>query len=115
MVGAILAAVVGRYPPTPTEGGSSSSVFWPLLFALLVVLGCVYLFRRLHREGKEGPDEGWNWKGWNVPKDWPKLPKAPRGGAISDYVPDEWVWEQLGQPPRLLFPKVPGKTFKEAE
>jgi hypothetical protein len=99
-------------PPAPTTGGGEPSVLIPLVIAVVVLYVMYRLFKRLWRERKGGPedDSGWNWRGWNGPNDWPVLPRSPKGtGPTPDYVPDEWVWEQFGDPPRRLTKVAPPK------
>lgn len=76
----------------------------PIALCILIVAFAVKLIRTERGEG----DDPWNWRGWDGPKDWPKLPLGPKGPSAPDYVPDEWVWEELGQPPRILKP-IPSK------
>jgi hypothetical protein len=71
------------------------------LFCLIVaVLVFAYVIKLLRMDRREPPDEGKGWGRWKDPA--PRLPKTPKGtGPVPDYVPDEWVFEQFGPPPRL--------------
>lgn len=115
MLSEIIAAAgpaVGKTVSVSGRSGSGGSVIIPLVIAAIVVY-CIYrIFKRLRDErggsaGDQGP--GWNWPGWGGPRDWPKLPRGPKGsGPPPDYVPDEWVFEVLGSPPRT-------KTLEQLE
>jgi hypothetical protein len=79
----------------------------PIAICILIVALAVKLIRKERGErGDEGPGD---WNRWRGPRDWPKLPPTPKGsGPTPDYVPDEWVWEEFGKPPRLI-PVLPPK------
>lgn len=81
----------------------------PLIAICVAVLIIAFAIKLIRIEGDErgDGDDPWNWRGWGGPDDWPELPPAPKGSGPSlDYVPDEWVFEELGPPPKLIFPKV---------
>lgn len=117
---------VGPIPPTTTAtqparapGNSmeaapqhGETLFWPLFFTVLVIVVLYFVLRRLWRERRGGPedDSGWNWRGWNGPDDWPKLPRLPKGGGgVPPHIPD-WVVDEFKPPPTLMRPKPPGPS-----
>lgn len=78
----------------------------PVAIAILIIAVAAKLIMQERREKGED-DDPWNWRGWSGPQDWPKLPPGPKGSGPPDVIPDEWVWEELGQPPRLIKPLPP--------
>jgi hypothetical protein len=76
-----------------------------LLLFSVVVFALAGRLLRIDRRERGEEDDGWNWGGWNGPKDWPKLPRAPKGSGPPDTVPESWVFEALGQPRKLIIPK----------
>ena len=79
-------------------------MIWFIVPVAICVMIAVIVVKSVRDEWRDrgDDDDPWNWRGWSGPDDWPDLPPLPKGsGPTPDYVPDEWVFEELG-PPRKL-------------